>query len=52
MVGAGANERIEPRWVTTLAVSYDHRVVDGEQGSTFLAAVAGILSDPGLGLLY
>ena len=52
VVGTGADERIEPRWVTTLAVSFDHRVVDGEQGSTFLAAVAGILADPGLALLY
>lgn len=48
----GADERIEPRWVTTLAVSFDHRLADGAQGSTFLAAVAQILSDPGLGLLY
>ena len=52
VVGTGAEERIEPRWVTTLAVSFDHRVVDGEQGSTFLATVANILSDPGLALLF
>ncbi|GAA1435614.1 dihydrolipoamide acetyltransferase family protein [Microlunatus lacustris] len=52
VVGAGADERIEPRWVTTLAVSFDHRLADGAQGSTFLADVAGILGDPGLGLLF
>ncbi|MET0694975.1 MAG: dihydrolipoamide acetyltransferase family protein, partial [Propionibacteriaceae bacterium] len=52
VVGTGADERIEPRWVTTLAVSFDHRVVDGEQGSKFLAQVAGILTDPGLALLF
>jgi 2-oxoisovalerate dehydrogenase E2 component (dihydrolipoyl transacylase) len=52
VVGSGADERIEPRWVTTLALSFDHRVVDGEQGSTFLAHVAAILSDPGLALLF
>jgi pyruvate dehydrogenase E2 component (dihydrolipoamide acetyltransferase) len=52
VVGTGAEERIEPRWVTTLAVSFDHRLADGAQGSTFLADVAGILSDPGLALLY
>jgi 2-oxoisovalerate dehydrogenase E2 component (dihydrolipoyl transacylase) len=52
VVGSGADERIEPRWVTTLAVSFDHRLVDGEQGSRFLSDVAGILSDPGLALLY
>ena len=48
----GADERIEPRWVTTLAVSFDHRLVDGAQGSTFLADVAAILTDPSLALLY
>jgi pyruvate dehydrogenase E2 component (dihydrolipoamide acetyltransferase) len=52
VVGTGAEERIEPRWVTTLAVSFDHRLADGAQGSTFLADVAGILTDPGLALLY
>jgi pyruvate dehydrogenase E2 component (dihydrolipoamide acetyltransferase) len=51
VVGAGADERIEPRWVTQLAVSFDHRLVDGEQGSRFLADVAAILTDPGMGLL-
>jgi pyruvate dehydrogenase E2 component (dihydrolipoamide acetyltransferase) len=44
-------ERIEPRWVTQLAVSFDHRLVDGQQGSRFLADVASVLTDPGLALL-
>ncbi|GGL65683.1 dihydrolipoamide acetyltransferase component of pyruvate dehydrogenase complex [Microlunatus endophyticus] len=52
VVGSGADERIEPRWVTTLALSFDHRIVDGEQGSRFLADVAGILNDPGTALLF
>ncbi len=52
VVGAGRDERLEPRWVTTLAVSFDHRLVDGEQGSVFLSTVAQILTDPGLGLLF
>jgi len=51
VVGTGASERIEPRWVTQLAVSFDHRIVDGQQGSEFLADVAAVLSDPGLALL-
>jgi 2-oxoisovalerate dehydrogenase E2 component (dihydrolipoyl transacylase) len=51
VVGSGADERIEPRWVTQLAVSFDHRVVDGQQGSEFLADVAAVLTDPGLALL-
>ena len=44
-------ETLAPRWVTQLAVSFDHRVVDGQQGSAFLADVAAVLSDPGLALL-
>jgi pyruvate dehydrogenase E2 component (dihydrolipoamide acetyltransferase) len=51
VVGAGDDERIEPRWVTQLAVSFDHRSVDGQQGSEFLADVAAVLRDPGLALL-
>ena len=34
-----------------LAVSFDHRSVDGQQGSEFLADVAAVLRDPGLALL-
>ena len=51
VVGTGADERVEPRWVTTIAVSFDHRLADGQQGSTFLADVAQLLSDPGLALV-
>jgi pyruvate dehydrogenase E2 component (dihydrolipoamide acetyltransferase) len=52
VVGEGPDERIEPRWVTTLSVSFDHRLADGAQGSTFLADVAAILSDPALALIF
>jgi 2-oxoisovalerate dehydrogenase E2 component (dihydrolipoyl transacylase) len=52
VIGAGAEERIEPRWVTTLSLSFDHRLADGAQGSTFLADVAAILNDPALALLF
>jgi pyruvate dehydrogenase E2 component (dihydrolipoamide acetyltransferase) len=52
VVDAGSTkERIEPRWVTQLAVSFDHRLVDGEQGSRFLSDVAAVLTDPGMALL-
>jgi len=51
VVGTGADERIEPRWVTQLGLSFDHRSVDGQQGSEFLADVAAVLRDPGLALL-
>ncbi len=45
------DDDIVPRWVTQLAVSFDHRLVDGQQGSQFLADMAGVLADPGMGLL-
>ena len=50
VVRRGDTEAIEPRWVTQLALSFDHRVVDGEQGSIFLADLAAVLTDPGLAL--
>src|SRR5690606_30954274 len=46
------DDTIAPRWVTTLALSFDHRVVDGQQGSTFLADVAAILRDPAIVLTF
>lgn len=52
VVGEGPTERVEPRWVTTLAVAFDHRIIDGEQGSRFLHDVASILAEPALALLF
>jgi pyruvate dehydrogenase E2 component (dihydrolipoamide acetyltransferase) len=46
------DDQIVPRWVTTLALSFDHRVVDGEQGSRFLADVARVLADPAQALTF
>ena len=43
---------IVARDITTLALSFDHRHIDGEKGSRFLADVAGILEDPGTALLF
>ncbi|WP_055545835.1 dihydrolipoamide acetyltransferase family protein [Streptomyces sp. NBRC 110028] len=37
---------VKPRQVTTLALSFDHRLVDGELGSKVLADVAAILERP------
>jgi len=34
------------REVTTLSLSFDHRLVDGKEGSIFLADVAKMLADP------
>ncbi|MFE2176786.1 dihydrolipoamide acetyltransferase family protein, partial [Kitasatospora sp. NPDC059462] len=38
--------KVVPRQVTTLALSFDHRLVDGELGSKVLADIAGILEQP------
>ncbi len=43
---------IVARQVTTLALSFDHRHVDGQLGSRFLADVASILEDPASALLF
>lgn len=52
IVGTGDDERIEPRDVCTLALSFDHRHIDGEAGSRFLADVAKIVGDPSTALLF
>ncbi|MFD3532160.1 dihydrolipoamide acetyltransferase family protein [Streptomyces sp. NPDC058664] len=38
--------KVRPRQITTLALSFDHRLVDGELGSKVLADVAGLLERP------
>ncbi|MFJ3904305.1 dihydrolipoamide acetyltransferase family protein [Streptomyces sp. NPDC090025] len=38
--------KVKPRQVTTLALSFDHRLIDGELGSKFLADIAAILEQP------
>ena len=40
------------RKVCQLALSFDHRVVDGQQGSQFLSDVGALLADPGLALAF
>ncbi|TAL26005.1 MAG: 2-oxo acid dehydrogenase subunit E2, partial [Frankiales bacterium] len=40
------------RQVTQLAMSFDHRNIDGQLGSMFLADVARVLSDPMTGLVW
>ncbi|GAA3743207.1 dihydrolipoamide acetyltransferase family protein [Leifsonia bigeumensis] len=39
-------DEVALRQVLTLSVSFDHRLVDGEQGSRFLADVGAILANP------
>jgi pyruvate dehydrogenase E2 component (dihydrolipoamide acetyltransferase) len=40
------------RQVTQLSLSFDHRVVDGQLGSQFLADVGRVLSDPATALVW
>ncbi|WP_299952956.1 dihydrolipoamide acetyltransferase family protein [uncultured Modestobacter sp.] len=44
--------KVVPRKVTQLALSFDHRVIDGELGSRFLADVGALLHDPGTALAF
>jgi pyruvate dehydrogenase E2 component (dihydrolipoamide acetyltransferase) len=40
------------RKVLQLALSFDHRLVDGQQGSRFLADVGALLADPAVAITY
>ena len=52
VVTTAGDEIVVPRRSPTLALSFDHRLVDGELGSRFLADVAAILEDPARGLVW
>ncbi|NYD40193.1 dihydrolipoamide acetyltransferase family protein [Nocardioides panaciterrulae] len=52
VTGADGGDELAIRQLTTLALSFDHRHIDGEKGSRFLADVAGILEDPASALLF
>ncbi|MCR2819272.1 2-oxo acid dehydrogenase subunit E2 [Microbacterium sp. zg.Y1090] len=39
---------VRPRWVTTVSGSFDHRVIDGDAMSRFIADVASVLEEPAL----
>jgi pyruvate dehydrogenase E2 component (dihydrolipoamide acetyltransferase) len=40
------------RKVLQLSLSFDHRVIDGQQGSQFLADVGALLADPAIAITY
>src|SRR3954453_8902378 len=44
--------KVVPRQVTQLALSFDHRIIDGELGSRFLADIGALLHDPGAALAF
>lgn len=43
--------KVKPRQVTTLGLSFDHRIIDGELGSRFLSDMGRFLTDPEVALL-
>jgi pyruvate dehydrogenase E2 component (dihydrolipoamide acetyltransferase) len=44
--------KVKPRWVTTLGLSFDHRLIDGDLGSRFLADIGAVLEHPDRALLW
>jgi 2-oxoisovalerate dehydrogenase E2 component (dihydrolipoyl transacylase) len=52
VTNAAGEDEIVPRWITQLAVSFDHRLIDGELGSRFLADLAALLEDPSRALVW
>jgi 2-oxoglutarate dehydrogenase E2 component (dihydrolipoamide succinyltransferase) len=45
-IGAGENERIEIRPMMYVALTYDHRIIDGREAVTFLVRVKEGVEDP------
>ena len=43
---------IQIRWVTQLALSFDHRLVDGELGARLLFDVGRVMNDPAQGFVW
>ncbi|GGJ56596.1 dihydrolipoamide acetyltransferase family protein [Glutamicibacter ardleyensis] len=41
-------DQVALRHTSTLALSFDHRVVDGKEASEFLAGIGAVLEDPGM----
>jgi pyruvate dehydrogenase E2 component (dihydrolipoamide acetyltransferase) len=44
--------KVRPRWTATLALTVDHRVVDGAQAGRFLADVAAVVEQPAQALVW
>ena len=45
-VEPGVGDKVEPRPMMYLALSYDHRIIDGREAVTFLVRVKECLEDP------
>jgi len=44
--------KIKKRWITQLALSFDHRLVDGDLGARVTADLAAVLEEPANGLVW
>ncbi|MCI2236980.1 2-oxo acid dehydrogenase subunit E2 [Paenibacillus sp. TRM 82003] len=44
--------KVKPRYLATLSLSFDHRMLDGESGSRALADIAAVLEDPARALTW
>ena len=49
---AAGDDELAIRHITQLAVSFDHRLIDGELGSRFLSDLAALLENPSRGLVW
>ncbi len=45
-------EKIKIRSVAQLALTIDHRILDGSEAAALLNATAELVGDPGLALIY
>ncbi len=52
VTGSEGVDTIVPRQVTQLSLSFDHRLIDGDLGSRFLADIAALLHDPARALVW
>lgn len=52
VTGPDGQDTLAIRHVTNLGMSFDHRMIDGQLGSQYLADVAQILHDPGRALAW
>lgn len=46
------NGKVEIRPMMNLALSYDHRIIDGREAVTFLVKIKELIEDPAKMLLY
>jgi pyruvate dehydrogenase E2 component (dihydrolipoamide acetyltransferase) len=51
-VVTGDGEEIRIRSIINLALTIDHRILDGSEGAALLKATSSLISNPGLALMY